>query len=214
MKKKGSLIFGACLACALALACGRSEWVAKVDGKTITLDELNTYYYAQQKSLYNLSKEKIDELAADPAQVAKNPTLNKAEFLEQLVRQMLVYNKALEDKVMKDKELEALVQMAREAVVVGYYVREKFKNEIEPAPKEIEELYMKEKGRLQGVPAEQAEMFIKQQLQQQKLQVKIRELVESLRDEGKVQKNTKLLKEEEKKLEKKAEAKPEEKAKK
>ncbi len=212
MKKQGSLIFGVCLVCALALACGKSEWVAKIDGKTVTLDQLNTYYYAQQKSLYNLPKEKIDELAADPAQVAKNPTLNKAEFLEQLVRQMLVYNKAMEDKAMKDKELEALVQMAREAVVVGYYVREKFKNEIEPSPKEIEELYTKEKARFQGVPAEQAEMFIKQQIQQQKLQLKIRDLVESLRDEGKVQKNTKLLKDEEKKFEKKTEKKEEAKA--
>lgn len=199
-----------CLFAIVALlgSCSKygGEWVAKIDSDTITIDELNTFYYAQQKSLYNLPKEKIDELAADPAQVAKNPTLNKQEFLEQLIRQRLVYKKAMNDGAAKDKEVEALMQMAKEAVVVGYYVREKFKNEIEPTNEEVENVYRQQGARFKGVPADQAEMYIRQQMQQQKLQMKIRDMVEALRDEKGIKKNTEFLKKEMQKAEKKADA--------
>ncbi len=200
-KKTVFVFFMIILVSAMTASCSKygGEWVAKFDGTTITTGELDTLYYAQQKSLYNVSKEKIDEMAMDPAQVAKNPTLNKSEFLEQLIRQRLVYNKAVEDGTMKQKEVDALVEMAREAVVVGYYVRDRFKNEIEPTPKEVEDIYTREKARFQGVPAEQAEMFIRQQIQQQKLQGKIRELVENLRDQKGIKKNVEAIKKEEKK---------------
>ena len=135
---------------------------------------------------------------------SKNPTLNKQEFLEQLIRQRLVYKKAVSDGIAKDNEVEALMQMAKEAVVVGYYVREKFKNEIEPTNDEVESVYRQQGARFRGVPADQAETFIRQQLQQQKLQVKIREMVEALRDEKGIKKNTEFLKKEMHKTEKKA----------
>ena len=84
-------------------------------------------------------------------------------------------------------------------MVVGYYVREKFKHDIEPTQKEVEDIYISE-SEVQGVPVDQAEMFIKQQLQQQKLQIKIRDLVEKLRDEKGIRKNSELLEKEQKKL--------------
>lgn len=208
MKSRITVSTFVCLFATVALlgSCNKygGEWVAKIDSDTITIEELDTFYYAQQKSLYNLPKEKIDELAADPAQVAKNPTLNKQEFLEQLIRQRLVYKKAVSDGIAKDNEVEALMQMAKEAVVVGYYVREKFKNEIEPTNDEVESVYRQQGARFRGVPADQAETFIRQQLQQQKLQVKIREMVEALRDEKGIKKNTEFLKKEMHKTEKKA----------
>ena len=170
------------------------EWVAKIDGDIITIDELNTFYYAQHKSLYNITKEEIDKLASDSSSVEKNPTLNKKEFLEQLVRQRLVYNKAVSEGVMKDSEVAALVQIAKEAVVVGSYVRQKFKDDIEISDEEIEKLYSKQRKKFKGVPIEQAELYIKQQIVQQKLQGKIRELVENLREERRIERNDSLLK--------------------
>lgn len=204
------LALGFIMCLTLSVSCNKfsgGDWVAKMDNDTITINELNTFYYAQQKSLYNLPKEKIDELAADPSQVAKNPTLDKKEFLEQLIRQRLVYNKASEDKTLKDKEVDALIQMAREAVVVGYYVREKFKNDIDPTQKEVEEVIAQQKDRLKGIPIDQAEMYVKQQIQQQKLQMKIRDLVEKLVNEKGIKKNLDVLKPVEKKEEKKEEKK-------
>lgn len=207
MKIKGIIPVFAVVTAALVISftgCKKysGPWVAKIENQTITLDELNTIYYAQQKSLYNLPKEKIDELAADPAHVAKNPTLDKEVFLEQLIQQRLVYRKAKDEGLLKQKELNALMDMAKEAVVVGYYVREKFKNQIEPTDTEVSEIYQKQRARFQGVPIDQAEMFIKQQVSQQKLQMKIRNLVEGLKEVKKIEKKTELLAKPVKKAEK------------
>lgn len=198
MKTRGFIIgvLFTALCASAAVSCGNGysgPWVAKIENQTITLDELNTIYYAQQKSMYNLPAEKIDELAADPAHVAKNPTLDKEVFLEQLIQQRLVYRQAKEDGMLKKKELKALMDMAQEAVVVGYFVREKFKNQVEPSDAEVAEIFQKQRNRFQGVPIDQAEMYIRQQVSQQKLQMKIRNLVEGLKEVKKIEKKTELL---------------------
>lgn len=183
--------------CSILLSCNKKkfsgEWIAKIDNHTISIDMLNTYYYAQQKSIYNQSKEEIDKLASNSDALEKNPTLNKAEFLENLVRQRLVYNKAVEDGILDNEDVNALIQMTKETVVVGYYVKEKFKDEIEVTENEIENIYLKEKRNLRGVPIEEAEEYLKQRLFQQKLQLKIRDLVESLKEQSKIEKNVSLL---------------------
>jgi hypothetical protein len=201
MKIRRTLAAVVCVAVAGTVLFGctkkySGEWVAKIDNENIYLEELNTYYYAQQKSMYNLPQEKIDEMAQDPAQVAKNPTLDKFEFLEQLIRQRLVYNKAIADGTRKNKEVDALIAMATEAVVVGYYVREKFKNDIEPSADEMKKAMdmMGNDPRIKMLPIEQKEQIIRQQMQQQKLQMKLRELVETLRDEKGIKKNIDALK--------------------
>ncbi len=53
------------------------------------------------KSIYNLPKEEIDKLAQDPAQLERNPLLNKNNFLEQMIQQRLVYKKAIDDGILK-----------------------------------------------------------------------------------------------------------------
>ncbi|MDY6968266.1 MAG: SurA N-terminal domain-containing protein [Spirochaetota bacterium] len=166
----------------------QGEWIAKIDGESISIDELNTFYYAQHKSIYNISSEDIDKLAADPSTVQKNPTLNKQEFLEQLIKQKLIYNKAVKEGLAKVKEVEALIQMAKEAVVVGYYVKEKFKDEIEISDEDVEKIYSKQRDRFKGIPIEQAELIIKQRIFQDKLQKKLRVLVENLREQSKIEK--------------------------
>ncbi len=190
------------------------EWIAKINKDVITVDMLDAFYYAQQKSIYNESKEEIDKLATDPESVAKNPTLNKVEFLENFIRQRLVYNKAVDDGIMDNEEVKAHIEMAKEAVVVAQYVKSKFKDEIAVTDEDIEQMYSRNRGKFQGVPIEQAEQYISQQLFQQKLQMKLRDLVESLKEQSIIEKNTALLqgvkeekKEEEKKVEEKKESK-------
>ncbi|MGQ9842082.1 MAG: SurA N-terminal domain-containing protein [Spirochaetota bacterium] len=196
MKTKIFYSLIAVIICALTISCGNKyggKWVAKIDNDEITDNELNAYYYAQMKSIYNLTKEEIDKLAQDPAQLERNPLLNKNNFLEQMIQQRLVYKKALDDSILKNKELNTLLDISKEGLVVQYYIREKFKNDITIAPEEVETIYNQQRARFKGLPVDQAEMYIKQQLFQQKLNMKIKELVDRLRDEKKIEKNTELL---------------------
>ncbi len=199
MKKNIFIIAGILLLSSMLLlitACGNGfsgEWVAKINGETITDEELDNYYYAQHKSMMNLSKEEIDKLAANPSATAQNPLLNKQEFLEQMIRQQLVYQEAVDAGALKDDEVKALIDMTKQSVVMGWYVKDKFKDDIEISQDEIEQVYARQRSRFQGVPIEQAEMYIKQNIYQQKMQMKLREMVENLREESKIEKNTELL---------------------
>ncbi|MBN2040940.1 MAG: SurA N-terminal domain-containing protein [Spirochaetes bacterium] len=193
----GVTFFAACSMFILSCNSGSStsgEWVAKISGEKITADEFDQFYYAQHKSIYNESDENIDKRAEDPNELRNNPLLNKGEFLENLIRQRLVYNKAVKEGILDNKEVEALVEMAKEAVVVGYFVKEKFKDEISVTDEEVAKVYASQKARFKGAPIDQAEQYIRQQLGQQKLQKKLRDFVESLRDEEKIEKNLSLLK--------------------
>lgn len=170
------------------------EWVAKINGEKVTLDELNNSYYAQLNQIYGESKEEIDKRAADPGEVSKNPMLNKSDFLESMIKQRLVYNKAVEEGVLDNEEVMSLVETAKESIVVGYYIKEKFKDDINITEEEISKIYSEQKSRFRGAPIGQVEQYIRQQLMQQKLQMKLREYVEFLRDEGKIEKNLSPLK--------------------
>ncbi|HPP48981.1 MAG TPA: hypothetical protein PLO73_03335, partial [Spirochaetota bacterium] len=117
-------------------------------------------------------------------------------FLEQMIQQRLVYKKAIDDGILKNEELNTLLDISKEGLVVQYYIREKFKNDITIAPQEVEQIYNQQRARFKGVPVDQAEMYIKQQLFQQKLNMKIKELVDTLRDEKKIEKNMELLRKE------------------
>lgn len=196
IKKYSIVLCVVIFAAFIMLSCGGDDnkWIAKIKGDEITLGELNALYYAQQKSMYNdATNAEIDRRAADAQEVAKNPTLDKKEFLENVVRQRLVYNKAIEEGVHKNREAEALIQMAKEAVVVGYFIKEKFKDQIEVSDQEIAKVYSEQRARFKGAPVDEAEQYIRQQMMQQKLQVKLRELVETLKEEGGIKRNLDLL---------------------
>ncbi|MCU0821221.1 MAG: SurA N-terminal domain-containing protein, partial [Spirochaetes bacterium] len=117
------------------ISCGSNsdlaggDWVAKINDDEITINMLNAYYYAQQKQIYNISNEEIDKLVNDPNAINENPTLDKEEFLENYIRQRLVYNKAIKEGMLNDPEVKAHIEMAKEAVVVAQYVKNKFKQE-------------------------------------------------------------------------------------
>ena len=196
---KGKTIISLAAAVSIAvfclISCGNKsnlaggDWVAKINDDEITINMLNAYYYAQQKQIYNMTNEEIDKLVNDPDAVDKNPTLNKEEFLENYLRQRLVYNKAVKEGMLDDPEVQAHIEMAKEAVVVAQYVKTKFKSEIKISQEDIADSYSKNRDKFKGVPIEQAEQYIQQNLYQQKLQMKLRDLVDSLKEQSIISKN-------------------------
>jgi hypothetical protein len=172
----------------------KDGWVAKLDGTKITVDDLETLYYAQMQIIYGTSSsDDIDKFAADPKQTEQNPLLNKEKFLEEIIKQKVVYTHALKAKTADNDEVKALVEMQQESLMIGYYAKEKFAKDIEVTDAEIGDVYQKQGQYFKGVPISQAETYIKRNLQQQKLQMKIMDLIQKLKDETKVIKNRDLL---------------------
>jgi hypothetical protein len=170
------------------------EWVAKIEGETITLDELNNMYYAQHKHLLNITKEEVDKFSTDPDLIKRMPTLNKQFYLDELIKQRLIYNKAVKEGMLDNKEIQSVIQIAKEGAVVQAYVKERFKDDIKISDEEVEALYARERNRrYKGVPIDQAERHIKQYLFSRKMQSKLIALVENLKEQSRIEKNEEAL---------------------
>lgn len=192
-KKTVFIAFILGLSAGLLITCGNNysgEWVAKIDGDSVTSEELNTLYYAQHRHLLNITKDEIDRYSKEPDKLRQLPTLNKKLFLEELIKQRLVYNKAVKDGFLKNQELQAIIQIAKEGAVVQSYIKDKFKDELKITPEEIESEYIRNRNKLyQAVPIDQAENHIKQKLMMQKLQRSTMEFVENLKEQSRIEKN-------------------------
>lgn len=161
--------------------------VARYSNKKITLYELNIVYYAQHKHLLNINEDEIDKYANDPGAVIRLPALKKRVFLEELIKQKLVYFQAEQEGFLKNEQLLALINIAREGAVVQTYIKEKFKKNIKVSDVEIEKEYMKERdNKYQGLPIDQAEKHIEQRLKLKKLQEKTTQLIERLKTNAKI----------------------------
>ena len=141
-----------------------SDTAAKVDGDKITIDELNRYYYIQNKMVTNIeSKEEIDKLAANPA-YANHPFLNKANFLDHIIAQKLLYKKAMDDKNIDKEELDTLVEMVEMQTVAQYFLGKKLKDKITVTDEEVAKVYNENRAKFAGRTADEATNYIKQQI--------------------------------------------------
>ncbi len=180
-------------------SCGKSsqgEWLIKMDGEPIGIDELNSIYYAHHKqffqqflNIFNMSNDEIDKYAADPEMQRKIPTLNKQIFLNEIINQRIIYKKAVESGISNNKELKALLKIAEETATVQFFVREQFKNDINVSDKEVEEFYTQNRARFKMEPIDVAEKKIRQFLSAQKLSKKMMKYVETVREETKIERN-------------------------
>jgi len=137
---------------------------AKVDGDKITIEELNKYYYIQNKMLTNIeSKEEIDKLAENTA-YANHPFLNKANFLDHLIAQKLLYKKAMNDKNIDKDELETLLEMVKIQTAAQFFLGKKLKDKITVTDEEVDKVYSENRSKFAGRTADEATMYIKQQI--------------------------------------------------
>jgi hypothetical protein len=144
--------------------------------------------------MYNLdTNEEVDKIAADPQQISRNPFLNRGYFLEEMIKQKIVYNQAKADKITDDADLKGIIRIQVETLALGFYAKKKFAKDLEVTPKEIEDVYMREQARFKGVPVTNAEEYIKQALKSEKFQKNVAKLITDLKDEAKIEKNLEVL---------------------
>ncbi len=201
-----------------SFACegGSGKWAAKIDGDVISIKELNSFYYTQNKILTNLEKnEDIDKLATDP-RYAANPYLNKGRFLEQLISQKLLYKKAMSDSDVNKDELKTLVELTKLQTVSQYYLGKKLKDRIVVTDEEVNKFYSANKKRFAGRTANEATMMIKQQIFSYKSRQEANKYLMELTAQSKVNKEgfAEYMKEQAKKSAPKSEPKKEEQEKK
>ncbi len=165
------------------------DWAASIDDKVISIKEFNKYYYTQNKMMANVpSNEDVDKLAEDPA-YANHPFLNKTNFLDHLIAQKLLYNRALKDKSIDKDELDSILELTKIQTASQYYLGQKLKDKIEVSDEEVTEFYNKNRSQFAGRTANEATAYIRQQLISYKSRQEANQYVMDILAESKVKKD-------------------------
>jgi len=159
----------------------KNLWVAKVDEKTISLDEFEKEFDVHVFSLPIVEEEKERYVREE---------VNKKNFLTNLINEYLIYQEALDDGYEKRADIQDLLKAVERRAIIQVYLSEK----IEPLLKDvsdeqIEAIYNQNKKLFAGVDIDVARQQIKMQLLQKQYNDRLNELVDALKGEAKVVRN-------------------------
>lgn len=174
----------------ITISCNNTsgEWAAKIDGKTISIEEFNRYYYTQNKMMANVnSREEVDRLANDPS-YANHPFLNKANFLDHLIAQKLIYSKAMNDKSIDKEELNTILEITKIQTASQYFLGQKLKDKIKVTDEEVAQYYNQNRRQFAGRTANEATAYIRQQILSYKSRQEANQYVMELVAESEVKK--------------------------
>jgi vancomycin resistance protein YoaR len=156
-------------------------WVAKIDNITIDYDdferEFNVHVYALP-------------LEEDQKKKYVEDQLNKKNFLKNLINEMLVFRKAVQEGYDKRKDVQDLIKAVTRRTVVQVYLSEKLESKLsEPTDAQIEAVYNQNKKVFANMDIEVARQQIKMQLLQRQYNDLLDDLIEKLKGEAKVVRN-------------------------
>jgi hypothetical protein len=169
---------------------------AKIKSKKISVKEFTTLYYSQNKIMAGeKNEEAIDKMAADPASLQQNPSLDKKEFLEQMITQYSIYSNVLAEGILKDKKLSTLTSVMNEQFIGMYYVKEAYAKEFETSDEEVSVEYEKNKSQFPArVTKDMAFIYIRGRIESQKLSEKFPEIARKIKESALIEKNEKVIK--------------------
>jgi vancomycin resistance protein YoaR len=156
-------------------------WVAKIDNITISLDDLDREFNVHVFAL------PLDE---DQKKKYVEDTLNKKNFLKNLINEILVFRKAVQEGYDKRKDIQDLIKAVTRRTVVQVYLSEKLESKLsEPTDAQIESVYNQNKKVFANMDIEVARQQIKMQLLQRQYNDLLDDLIEKLKGESKVVRN-------------------------
>jgi hypothetical protein len=193
MKRTKWAIMVLILAVTMTTTCKKEgdEVAVKIDGEKISINQFNNYYYMFAKMMLNMDKKDVDKAAANP-EIENHPTLNilnKRKFMEFLVSRKLLYIKAFQDDSVNKDDLKTIEELSKIQFISSYYLLQKLKDDIQVTDQEMNEFWNRNKDQLKGMPMnEEMEGRIRQQIFQEKLEMKSNQFIIDLLGEIKVNK--------------------------
>ena len=158
------------------------KWVAKVDDTTITMDEFDREFAVH-----------VYSLPIDETQKARyrSDVANRKKFLVNLINEYLIYKKALRERYDRRKDVQDLLKAVTRRAIIQVYLNDKIEPKLTDIPDEqIEAIYNQNKKLFAGVDIDVARQQIRMQLLQKQYNEHLNELIDSLKGEAKVVKNS------------------------
>ena len=181
----------------IGLLFAQSNWIAKIDGEKISLDEFNEMYRAAiLVSLLNspvpIAQSDIDKLYNDKER--------RKLFLRNLEAKYLIMKVSKEKGYYSDskieKDMKGLSKLFRQQLILKEFYQKHIFPKVNVSSSEINTAYkdQKKKGRIpKTMKEDQAKKIIENQLKAQKAQQKLQDETEKLRLESKIIHNESVL---------------------
>ncbi len=160
---------------------GSDQWVAKINGNTITLEEFRREFRVHVFSL-PIDEEQKDKYEKD--------TSSKKKFLTNLINEYLIYNKAVTEGYDKRRDVRDLVRAVSRRAIIQVYLNEKIEPKLmDISDEQVEAIYNQNKKLFAGVDIDVARQQIKMQMLQRQYNERLNDIVDQLKGEAKVIKN-------------------------
>lgn len=187
----GGVVLLAAVAIVLWFTVFSGEWILKINGHRVKLDEFNDLYYAQARTIVDNTNSEIDKFVENNpnSQIPPKKTYLNSEFLESKI----LYFKAVEEGYASNKDVKMLTEFNKYTVIMRYYMLTKFKTKVSVSSKEISDEYLKHKAELKDTPIDQAEAQLRNYLTQQKLEAEQKKKIAELESQAKIEKNDDLI---------------------
>lgn len=158
-----------------------NEWIAKVNGKVITIDEFEREFRVHVYAL---------PIAEEDKERYKKDTVNKKKFLSNLINEYLIYNAAVKAGYEKRNDVQDLIKAVSRRAIIQVYLNEKIEPLLKDVPdKQIEAIYNQNKKLFAGVDIDVARQQIRMQLLQKQYNEQLNDLIDTLMGEAKVVRN-------------------------
>jgi len=164
-------------------SCSKKEqWVAKVEGEKISLDDFNFRFDMYLKNAY------AD--APDLIPLKKNSMEEREAFLKELVNEILLLKEAKKMGIPKQEDVKRLIRLTKQQIIIQAYVSQlNLLNDIRVSEEDVDKYYKENKEYFKGRDPEYVRMYIYRRLVLAQQKQKLDNIVDKLKNKYRIQVN-------------------------
>lgn len=163
-------------------SCSKKKvWVAKIEKEMVTIDDFNVRFEYYLKSKYFQQPELIP--------IARNSMEERKSALKDMINERVILIEAKKLKFDKKQEIKDLIKLYTQQIVLNAYIEQKLAGSIKVADKDIDEYYNKNRAKFRDMDPDRVRFLINRELSMQLYEVKLREILEKLRDKYVIEEN-------------------------
>lgn len=164
----------------LFISCSNSNnWVAKVDGDKITVNDFNVRFDYYLKSKYFQNPELIPQ--------ARNNMEERKAALKDMINERLILLEAKKLKIDKSPEVQNLIRLYNQQIILNNYIEKYLASDLNVSDEEMMAFYNQHKADFRNVDPDMAKRKIKYQLMMVKYDKKITEVIDKLKDKYRIE---------------------------
>lgn len=161
----------------------KKDWVAKIEGEKITVEDFNIRFEYYLKSKY------MQIQRPDLIPMARNSMEERKAALKDMINERLILKEARKMKLHKREEVKNLLKLYTQQIILNAYIEEYLAGDIKVGEAEINEFYNKNRSDFRGMDPEMAQRRIRYQLMMQKYDKKIAEVLNGLKNKYRIDEN-------------------------